>query len=106
MPELPILGGERALCTMRDHGPVNLPSHHRWAPYGTPAGASLHCIQKPFLLLSRDMFKIIRVFIGTALGLWIASYFAGVIGIGGILNYLWATLIVMAAVFVLRGFHF
>ena len=52
------------------------------------------------------MFKIIRVFIGTALGLWIASYFAGVIGIGGILNYLWATLIVMAAVFVLRGFHF
>ena len=52
------------------------------------------------------MIKIIRVFIGTALGLWIGAEFLGVIGISGIINYLWATLVVMAAVFVLKGFNF
>ena len=48
------------------------------------------------------MFKAIRVLIGTALGLGIANYFH-FLGVQGI-NYLWAALIVMAAVFVLRGF--
>ncbi len=52
------------------------------------------------------MISIIRVFIGTALGLWISSHFLHFLSIQGILNYLWATLIVMAAVFVIRGFHF
>ena len=51
------------------------------------------------------MFKIIRVFVGTALGLWIADYF-GFLGIQGVIDYLWATLVVMAAVFVLKGFNF
>lgn len=50
------------------------------------------------------MFKIIRVFIGTALGLFIAHYLH-FLSISGI-NYLWATLVVMAAVFVLKGFNF
>ena len=50
------------------------------------------------------MFKAIRVLLGTALGLGIANYF-GFVAIHGI-NYLWAALIVMAAVFVFRGFSF
>ena len=52
------------------------------------------------------MIKIIRVFIGTVLGLWIAQYFVPHFAISGILTYLWGTLIVMAAVFVLRGLSF
>ena len=55
------------------------------------------------------MIKIIRVFIGTALGLWIAQYlvhFGPRLGAGTLLTYLWATLIVMAAVFVLKGLNF
>ena len=51
------------------------------------------------------MMKIFRIFVGTALGLIIAHYF-NFLGIHGILNYLWGTLIVMAAVFVLRGLNF
>ena len=51
------------------------------------------------------MIKILRVFVGTALGLWIADYL-GFISIGGILNYLWAALIVMGIVFVVKGFNF
>ncbi|MEK7583426.1 MAG: hypothetical protein AAB483_03455 [Patescibacteria group bacterium] len=51
------------------------------------------------------MIKVLRVFVGTTLGLVIAQYF-NFLDINGILNYLWATLIVMAAVFVIRGFHF
>ncbi len=50
------------------------------------------------------MIKIIRVFVGTLLGLYIADYF-GFIGVHGI-QYLWAGLVVMAAVFVLKGFNF
>ncbi|MEK7616176.1 MAG: hypothetical protein AAB420_03150 [Patescibacteria group bacterium] len=50
------------------------------------------------------MFKIIRVLVGTGLGLFIADYL-GFLSINGI-NYLWATLVVVAAVFVVRGFHF
>ena len=49
------------------------------------------------------MFKIIRVLAGTGLGLFIAQYL-GFISIQGI-NYLWAALVVMAAVFVLKGFN-
>lgn len=52
------------------------------------------------------MFKALRVFVGTALGLWIAEYFLAGFGIHGILTYLWATLIVMAIVFIARGFYF
>lgn len=51
------------------------------------------------------MIKILRIFVGTALGLFIAQYF-NFLDINGILNYLWAALIVMAAVFVLRGLSF
>ena len=51
------------------------------------------------------MIKILRVFVGTAIGLFIAQYF-NFLDINGIMNYLWATLIVMAVVFVVRGFHF
>ena len=55
------------------------------------------------------MLKIIRVFIGTALGLWIAQYFVHFgprLGAGTIMTYFLATLIVMAAVFVLKGLNF
>lgn len=50
------------------------------------------------------MIKILRVLIGTGLGLFIAHYFH-FLSVSGI-NYLWATLIVMATVFVLRGLSF
>ena len=50
------------------------------------------------------MIKIIRVLVGTSLGLFIAQYL-GLLSIHGI-NYLWGTLVVMAAVFVLKGFNF
>lgn len=48
------------------------------------------------------MIKAIRVLLGTGIGLFVADYF-GFVAVQGI-NYLWAALIVMAAVFVLRGF--
>ena len=51
-----------------------------------------------------SMFKIIRVLVGTGLGLFIAQYL-GFISIQGI-NYLWAALIVMGTVFVLKGLNF
>ena len=51
------------------------------------------------------MIKILRVFAGTAVGLWIAEYL-GFIGIAGILNYLLAALVVMGVVFVVKGFNF
>ena len=51
------------------------------------------------------MFKLIRIFIGTALGLWIAAYFVGGFSISGLMTYFWSTLIVMAAVIVLGGLH-
>lgn len=51
------------------------------------------------------MFKIIRVFLGTALGLVIVNNL-GFLSISGLLNYLWATLVVMAVVFVFRGLSF
>jgi len=50
------------------------------------------------------MFKIMRVLIGTALGFFVANYL-GFMSVHGI-NYLWGTLIVVAIVFVFRGFHF
>ena len=55
------------------------------------------------------MIKIIRVFIGTALGLWIAQYFVHFgprLSIGTIVTYILTTLIVMATVFVLKGLNF
>lgn len=51
------------------------------------------------------MFKLIRIFIGTALGLWIAAYFLSGFSIQGMVTYFWATLIVMAAVVILGGLH-
>ena len=36
------------------------------------------------------MIKILRVFVGTVLGLFIAQYF-NFLDINGIMNYLWAT---------------
>ena len=50
------------------------------------------------------MFKIIRFFIGTALGLWIASYFLPRFDVSLNMAFLWATLIIMAVLFVVRGF--
>ena len=50
------------------------------------------------------MFKILRVFIGTVAGFWIASYFLPGFDIHGWLTYVWGALMVMAAVFVARGF--
>ena len=49
------------------------------------------------------MFKVIRIFVGTALGLWIASYFLPGFNVSVSITLLWATLIVMAVVFVARG---
>jgi len=51
------------------------------------------------------MFKLVRIFVGTALGLWIAQYFLPGFNISGLLTYLWGTLIVMAAVVILGGLH-
>ena len=50
------------------------------------------------------MIKILRVFIGTGLGLFIADYL-GFLSIHGI-QYVWGALVVMAAVFVLKGLNF
>lgn len=52
------------------------------------------------------MIKILRVVLGTALGLFLAQYFVANINIQGFAGYLWGTLILVAVLFIVRGFKF
>lgn len=52
------------------------------------------------------MIKILRVFIGTLLGVYIAQYFLPGFDVSGVSAYLFGALIVMGSVFVLKGLNF
>lgn len=52
------------------------------------------------------MIKILRVFIGTMVGVWIAQHFLPYFHVHETMTYLWASLIIMATVFAAKGFNF